>query len=121
MDRAPFANDGADDCLFFVRNKPDSAVLLPVKAHQARRVGLRFAVANSLLEDHRYCSAVAVYCRLRQIVPRVEVGFDCLRRDLVDWNFAKDWQELSDRRAVAGIRGFVFLRVDESIRRDLLK
>jgi hypothetical protein len=44
-----------------------------------------------------------------------------LGRNVVEGNLAKDGQELADRRTVAGVGGFVFLRVDESIRRDLLE
>jgi hypothetical protein len=44
-----------------------------------------------------------------------------LGRDVVEGNFAKDGKKLPDRRAVARVRGFVLLRVDESVRRDLLE
>jgi len=108
-------------CLFRIGNESDSAVVLPVEAHQPCRVGLRFAVADGLLKDHRYCPAIAVDRRFRQIIPRVQVGFDRLRRNVVEGNFAEDGQELADRRTVSGVRGFVLLRVDESIRRDLLE
>ena len=39
-------NDGADDSLFLAEDKPDSAILLPVKAHEPWKFTLRFAVAD---------------------------------------------------------------------------
>jgi len=61
------------------------------------------STSDGLLKDHRYCPAVAVDRRLRQIVPRIQVGFDGLRRDVVEGNLAKYRQELADCRAVARV------------------
>jgi hypothetical protein len=108
-------------CLFRIGNESDSAVVLPVEAHQPCRVGLRFAVADGLLEDHRYCPAIAVDRRFGEIIPCVQVGFNRLGRDVVEGNLPEDRQELTDCRAVAGIGGFVLLRVNESICRNLFK